>query len=128
MIEFRTGRWDAYQRDATAGLAEANDRLGRVVSLSALRIKKEWRARWTGHRRLRHLPHSVTADIAHAGAVHTAEIGPDKSLRQGPLGNLIEFGSVHNAPIPGGLPAARAETPIFLREIAKAAEKGVGGR
>jgi len=42
-----------------------------------------------------------------------AEIGPDKLRRQGPLGNLLEYGSVHNAPHPHMIPAAEAEQPRF---------------
>lgn len=49
-----------------------------------------------------HLPSyadSITYDIRHVGAgVIEAEIGPDKGLPQGALGNLVEYGSVNNAP------------------------------
>ena len=43
---------------------------------------------------------SITHDVRHAGSgVLEAEIGPDKGLAQGPLGNLLEYGSVKNAPL-----------------------------
>ena len=60
-------------------------------------------------------------------ALHEAEIGPDKLRPQGPLGNLIEFGSINNPPHPGGLPAALREEPRFEKAAADAAEDAAGG-
>lgn len=46
-------------------------------------------------------PASISYDIVYANAfVVQAEIGPDKDKAQGALGNLLEFGSTNNAPIP----------------------------
>lgn len=88
-----------------------------VVKKGAVNIKEDWQRRWTG---LAHAPavaSSVTFDTAYGFSTVEAEIGPDKNLRQGPLGNLLEYGSEHNAPIPGGLPAAKTEAPRFERAL-----------
>lgn len=91
------------------------DRAERVVSRGALNIKRDARARISGHpRHLPHYPSSITYDIDRAGSSVTASIGPDKDLTQGPLGNLIEYGSVNNAPIPHLAPAHDAEEPRFV--------------
>jgi hypothetical protein len=88
-----------------------------VVQKGALNIKRDWRARWSG---LRHAPAvgaAVTYDTSETAMSVRAEIGPDKSRRQGALGNLIEYGSLKNSPIPGGAPALAAEAPRFEKAI-----------
>jgi hypothetical protein len=57
-----------------------------------------------------------------------AEIGPDKNKRQGPLGNILEFGSPTSAPHPHMAPAAEAELPKFERFMQAAAAKAAGER
>lgn len=50
-----------------------------------------------------HTPHyrsSITAEVRVSTRGITAEFGPDKDLPQGPLGNIFEFGTATNAPIP----------------------------
>ena len=94
--------------------ARALDQARQVVAKGALNIKKDWAQRWSG---LAHAPSvgaAVTYDLVNLLTAIEAEVGPDKDRRQGALGNLLEFGSVHNGPIPGGLPALQAEGPRFL--------------
>jgi hypothetical protein len=86
-----------------------------VVQRGALNIKRDWQRRWTGHSHAPALPRAVTYDTTASRTAATAEIGPDKNKPQGALGNLFEYGSVNNAPIPGGAPAAAAEQPRFER-------------
>lgn len=96
-----------------AAAEQAPEETRKVVEKGAVEIKKEWRRRWTG---LAHAPavgRAVTYDVTASGSTVSAEIGPDKAKRQGALGNLIEFGSINNAPRPGGLPALEAERPRF---------------
>jgi hypothetical protein len=114
---------ETWIRDLERAADTVEDRSEKVVSKGALNVKNAWRARWEGYPHIRDLPRAVTYDLhRHAGGV-TAEIGPDKLLKQGPLGNLIEFGSVNNAPIPGGLPALAAEEPRFEGAVADLGEK-----
>lgn len=94
-----------------------------VVNKGAVNVKKDWRQRWSGIAHAPALPAAVTYDITYGLGRIEAEIGPDKDLRQGPLGNIIEFGTVNNAPIPGGLPALAAEAPRFERALGD-----IGGR
>lgn len=88
-----------------------------VVQRGALNIKMDWKARWSGHPHFPALPAAITYDTRMAGTVIDAEIGVDKSRRQAGLGNIIEFGTRKNAPIPGGLPALQAELPRFEAAI-----------
>lgn len=127
MFDINVTGWDRLRDDMADGQADADDEFRAVVNHGAFNIRRDWRRRWDGHAHIPHLPRAVTYDLASSGGVHTAEIGPDKSLRQGPLGNIIEFGSVNNAPIPGGGPASRLEEPRFIDAAADAAEKAIGG-
>lgn len=97
-----------------------------VVQKGALNIKNDWRRAWSGLDSAPYLASAVTYDITDAGSLVTAEIGPDKSLPQGALGNLLEFGSVNNAPHPGGLPAAQAEEPRFAEAAERLAIEALG--
>lgn len=98
--------------------AEASvDEVRKVVSKGLLNIKKETKSRWQGLAHAPALPNAVTYDTATSGTGASGEVGPDKARRQGALGNLLEYGSVHNAPIPGLNPALDAEEPRFLRAL-----------
>lgn len=96
-----------------------------VVQKGALNIKRDWQERWSGLKHAPALASAVTYDTKVAAAGASAEIGPDKGRRQGALGNLLEFGSVHNGPRPGGLPALEAEAPRFEKALGDLAEKAL---
>jgi hypothetical protein len=71
-------------------------------------------------------PYSITYDIKGGnglrGSQIDAEIGPDKGRAQGALGNLIEFGSVHNPPQGLGHGALQREQEDFVKGLEKANE------
>lgn len=118
-------------RELIAMLDKAESRsvpaVAAVVEKGAVNIKKDWQQRWGGIAHAPALPAAVTYDTAFGFGSVSAEIGPDKNKRQGALGNIIEFGTSKNAPIPGGLPALEAEQPKFERELANLGEKALGG-
>jgi len=94
-----------------------------VVTKGALNIKVDAQRRVS---RLAHAPaypRAITYDTRATPAGAWADIGPDKERRQGALGNLLEYGSVHNEPIPHMGPAARAEAPRFERAMQDLAAK-----
>lgn len=122
---------DAELRNLVADLDRAQSRavpeVRQVVAKGALNIKADWARRWSG---LAHAPavgRSISYDQTTTATSVGAEIGPDKGRRQGALGNLLEFGSRNNAPIPGGLPAAAAEAPRFERALADLGERLASG-
>lgn len=97
----------------------------KVLERGALGVKNamaEDAQRHTGH--AKHFHRSISYDQdGRLGYV----IGPDKSRRQGALGNLLYFGSSKNAPtldIEAGL---IAEEPKLLSEMGKMLERVVGG-
>lgn len=98
-----------------------------VVTKGALNVKKDWAQRWSGLSHAPSLGAAVSYDVTYGFGGVKAEIGPDKARRQGALGNLLEFGSVNNAPHPGGTPALEAEAPRFEKALGDLAEKLLNG-
>jgi len=108
------------QRDAVA-----------VVEHGAVNVKHGWaeNARLSAPHVAPHYPSSISYDLSLGGALVgrvEAEIGPDKSKPQGPLGNLLEFGSANNPPHNDGGRALREEAPKFEAELAKVALDALG--
>lgn len=87
----------------------------KVVAKGLLNIKNGARRRVTGLQHAPAYPYSITYDMDPGEA--SGEVGADKSKRQGALGNLIEYGSVHNPPRPHIGPEADAELPRFTKAI-----------
>lgn len=102
------GEWAAELGKAAADYPEE---ARKIVENSAKAIRNDWRRRWHGLHYAPYLWEAVTYDATNTHA----EIGPDKSLTQGALGNLLEFGSINNAPRPAGVYALAAEEPHFAK-------------
>lgn len=101
----------------TRAHGKALDETEAVVKKGCLNIKNDWAQRWSG---LAHAPAvgaSINFDVFYTLTAVNGEVGADKGKRQGALANLIEFGSVNNGPIPGGLPALQAEQPRFEKAL-----------
>lgn len=67
-----------------------------------------------------HLPYyarSITYDTTVRVGDVEAVIGPDKDRPQGPLGNVLEFGSSQNAPLAHLGPALDLEGPRFMKAL-----------
>lgn len=115
--------------------------LRQAIEVTARHVRDEWRDQARGMAHAPAFPHSITYDIgssasqslaqaagsiiggsitaAHA-SVLSAEIGPDKSRAQGSLGNLIEYGSVNNAPQGLGHRALQVNEEDFERGVDRA--------
>lgn len=113
--------------DLDRAAARAPEETRAVVVKGNINIKRDWRSAWSGLAHALALPAAITDDVRYGLGVIVGEVGPDKGRRQGALGNLIEFGSENNAPIPGGLPAAEAEAPRFERALGELGERLAAG-
>lgn len=99
-----------------------------VTMRGALNIKNDWRtnARATARKHGRYYPGTVGYDFASYGPdLFMAIIGPDKGGTQGPLGAILEYGSVKNPPHRDGGRALDAETPRFEAQMALLAARGL---
>jgi hypothetical protein len=113
-------------------LARAVPRLRRdarqVTMRGAVNVKNDWRAnaRSSSGRHAPAYPNAVGFDFAAYGPdLFMAIIGPDKGAAQGALGNLLEYGSVHNPPHNDGGRALAAELPRFEAQMQLLAERGL---
>lgn len=118
---------DELAADLDRAAEEMPDEARKVVVRGCVNIKADWRRRWSGLAHAPAIPRAITYDVAVSGSVITGEVGPDKAKRQGALGNLLEFGSVKNAPIPGGAPALEAETPRYIKALEDLAARLIEG-
>jgi hypothetical protein len=99
-----------------------------IVKRGAQNIKTGWqanaRASAGAHARL--YPASISYDVATAPGVVEAEIGPDKGRTQGPLGNILEFGTSTQAGHNDGGQALDDEEPRFVAQIEALADRAAG--
>ncbi|GAA1164151.1 hypothetical protein F4556_002362 [Kitasatospora gansuensis] len=108
-------------RIARAG-AEVEREAAAVVSRGALNIKNDWRANAarSAGRHARLYPSTIGYDLhVLPGGGARAVIGPDKDLPQGPLGNILEYGTARQAGHNDGGRALTTEEPRFLAQVAR---------
>ena len=110
----------------TKASAVAVEDVTAVVAKGALNIKTDAARRVSGLKHAPAYPRSITYDMYVTFAGPSAEIGPDKNKRQGALGNILEYGTTKNAPIPHMGPAADAEEPKFVSALETLAVEALG--
>lgn len=96
-------------------MAEAEAGMTGIVTRGALNTKNDWRrnAERTAGRHARLYPRSISYDVVPIPGGAQAEIGPDKTRVQGPLGNILEYGTSRQAGHNDGGRALLAEAPRF---------------
>lgn len=117
----------AFTKDLEKSAAIMPAAAGAVVTKAALNIKNDARQRISGRPHIPAYPYSITFDDVRVNRLGAStEVGPDKSKRQGALGNILEYGSPGHPPIPHLGPAAEAEEPKFAKAIDELAGKALG--
>ena len=106
------------EADISRAVLAAPGKVRAATEVSARHVKDSARGAISGLRHAPQYPDSITYDMAWALDGVQADIGPDKDRAQGALGNLLEFGSVHNAPLAHLGPALDRVAPDFERGIA----------
>lgn len=97
----------------------------KIVAKGALNIKNDARSRIKGLAHAPAYPYSITYDPLDLPRGPAADVGPDKSRRQGALGNILEYGSSNNPAHPHMAPAVEAEAPRLEQAAADLAEKAL---
>jgi len=121
------GEFEAFAADLAAAPERLAELLPPVVSKGALNVKNDWRANASGNAHAPHYPASITYDMDVRAEAVEAEIGPDKDLPQGPLGNILEFGTSKNPPHNDGGRALAVEEPKFIAACEAVAEQALLG-
>lgn len=122
-IRIEHGDLDRLVADLDKVVSKAPGEAAKVVEKGALNIKNGARRRVGRPAHAPAYPNSITYDTRTAATGSEAEIGPDKGKRQGALGNLLEYGSINNAPIPHIRPAADEELPKFEKAMQELGER-----
>lgn len=99
--------------------------LRKAVQVTCTKVKADARTGVSGHKYLPRYPYSITYDTKATPDGVEGEIGPDKGLPQGPLGNIIEYGTSKNAPIPHLGPALDANAADLLAGVEIAARQAI---
>lgn len=100
----------------------------KVTAKAAVNIKNDARARiiaQSSGKYVKQYPDSITYDLKESGTEVTAEVGPDKDRPQGPLGNLLEYGTSERPPFPHLQPAFEAELDPYERFMGDAGAEAV---
>ena len=101
-----------------AGLRAATEAVA-VVHRGANNIQRDARSFAPSGPRTPAYPYSITYDLKIGGDRIVAEVGPDKDLPQGPLGNILEYGTSTQGPQAHLGPAFDREAPNFEKYIAE---------
>lgn len=91
----------------------------RIVNRAGLNMKRDWAHRWTGLRGLQHIGRSIDYDVDEISKTsYEVVVGPNKARSQGPLGNIVEFGSSEHPPIePAGEQVLKTEADTLERVL-----------
>lgn len=97
--------------------AEAHRNIRKAVQFTSHGIRDNAREAISGLAHAPDYPRAITYDTKDLGegVGVTAEIGPEKERRQGPLGNILEYGTVNNPPNAHLGPSLDRWTPDFVR-------------
>lgn len=94
-----------------------------AVTKSSTSLRDAMRADAGGIGHAPHFPSSITADVKVKVGQIEAEVGPDKGLTQGALGNILYFGTSKNGAVLDINEPLDAESPKFQKAIEDAAGK-----
>lgn len=118
---------DDLERVFVSAAEDVDDVVLEEVEDAAKVTRDDWRAQWSGFKSAPYLHKAVTFDVFALGDSVSAEIGPDKRKKQGALGNLLEYGSVNNAPRPAGRAASERGMNSLESRLADRAEDLLDG-
>ena len=109
---------------------DAHGNVKKAVQFTAFGIKKTAAEFASGIAHAPHYPRSITYDTTDLGVGRgvSAEIGPDKDRTQGALGNILEYGTIQNAPYAHLGPALDRWTEDFVKGQEKAAADALDGQ
>jgi hypothetical protein len=124
-IRIEHGDLDRLVLDLDKAASKMPEEAAKVVERGALQIKTGAQRRIGRPAHAPAYPNSISYDMRTGMRGPEAEIGPDKGKRQGALGNLLEYGSINNAPIPHVRPSVDEELPKFEKATEDLAEKAL---
>lgn len=122
--------WKEVGRDLGNASEKVVEQGKKIVGKGSLNVKKEAQRIIKANSPRGYLPHyprAISYEVTARAADVSSEIGPDADKPQGGLARIIEYGTIHNAPIPHLSPALDAEVPRFADACADFAWQLVNG-
>lgn len=120
-MEIDVSQLDEFAADLGQASARVTRNVQKSVEVTARHIKDDARKFATGINYARNYPRSINYDIKYKLPFEvSAVIGPDKNGPQGALGNILEYGSVNNAPVKHLGPALDKNQQDFVDGLLKA--------
>lgn len=118
----RSAQWDLTRliRDLDREPPRATAKARAAVAEEAPVVRESWRTRMRARSQYGHIPYlpkAITVSMLREPDGPAAEIGPDKMRTQGPLGNLLEFGSRNNRPHMDGYRALQGREDSLANRI-----------
>lgn len=110
---------DALVGDLTDAPRKAQRNVVKAVRAGGQNIERDARKFSSGLSHAPLYPASITYDSKWDGNTIEVEVGPDKDRPQGALGNLLEYGSVNNAPVAHLGPAFDRNIPDVVQAVAE---------
>lgn len=114
---------DEWIADLERAQSQALPEAEAIVAKGAVNVKKSAARRVAGLAHAPAYPHAIGFDLFHLPGSAQARIGPDKGARQGALGNILEYGTSKNAPVPHLAPALDEEAPRLVQALADLGER-----
>jgi len=118
-VSFDTSELNALTAELTTKAQRVGADAAAVVRKGALNVKNDARRLITGLAHAPTYPYSINYEVEGDGRFGqvAADIGPDKDKPQGALGNILEYGTVKNAPFAHLGPALDLEGPRFEKAL-----------
>jgi hypothetical protein len=120
-VEYDTSELDRWTEHLMRVPAVTEVAARAVISKGGLNMKTTARRLAPGGDTAPHYPASINYDVYREPEGWMAEMGPVQGRRQWGLGNLLEYGSAHNNPMPHLEPALDEEEPRFYLAAEKLA-------
>lgn len=122
MADFDASELNALAGDFSSASRRTQLAVVKAVTVGTELIQREARMFASGISHAPAYPSAITSDVTVGAAWIEGEVGPDKDLPQGALGNILEYGSSKNAPRAHLGPAFDRGVPVVVTAVAEAGD------
>jgi hypothetical protein len=116
-VEFDFSEFDDVLADLDKAPGRAVPKLTAATRAASGKIREAMVKDATGIGHAPHFPRSITDEVKFGVGRISAEIGPDKSRKQGALGNILYFGGSKSGPVLDINGPLDQETPAYVKAI-----------
>lgn len=122
MADFDFNEFAELAGDFEVAASDLQENAFKAVQVTCYKTKETWRDKLKGSAHLKFLPYAVDYDVKEITGAIEAEVGFNKSRKQGRLGNISEFGTPTIGPRGFGLASQEENLDDFVKGQEKAAD------